>query len=101
MEVNQAIDIVVHHLQEESGLLLKIGLNEGIDQKAFDELIEAMKFLADDFQNVNEIPKRLSACFIDLTPYFMRSIDWYSEADKEKIEDIRDAVVSMANDICS
>lgn len=101
MNEEQAIQTVVYHLQEESGLLLKIGLNKGIDEGAFDELVSAMKFLSDHLKSKNSIPKKLASCFIDLTPYFFRAMDRYNEKEKERIEDMRDEIVMLANDICS
>ena len=101
MNANDAVETVRAELVEKGGLLYKIALNNGIDRDAFQKLKAAMLFLADYYSGKSEIPKSLASAFIDLTPLFERSIDRYSEDQQFEIEDIRNEIVSLAEDIFS
>ncbi|MDE1464274.1 hypothetical protein [Spartinivicinus poritis] len=101
MDLTDAISTVRKELIEEGGMLHRIALYEGIDLKAANRLKTALKSLADYYKDKNDIPKKLAAAFIDLTPLFERSIDMYSEIEQEQIEDIRNDIVSLAVDLFS
>jgi len=99
LNITDAINTVRQELIDEGGMLYKIALNKGIDENAVDKLMEALNFLVLHYKDAESIPKKLAAAFIDITPLFERSISMYSETDQERIEDIRNDIVSLAEDI--
>ncbi len=99
MNSEEAIGVVRDELIDEGGLLYRIALNEGIDLEAWGRLKAALDTLVIYYKNKSTVPKKLAASFIDLTPLFERSIDRYNDHDQEIIEDIRDEIVSLAEDI--
>jgi hypothetical protein len=101
MKIDEALSIVVKELTHEGGMLFKISDNQGIDELAFESLKEALGIIKVYYQREGSVPKKLAFCFIDLTPVFERTIEYYSEEEKNVIEDIRNYIVSEAEEIMS
>jgi hypothetical protein len=41
------------------------------------------------------VPKVIAGTFVDLTPYFDRCLDLYSEKEQERIFDLKERIVSL------
>ena len=97
LEMNEveAIDTIHKHLVEADSIPIRLSLREGIDADQVKDLISAMRFLVALYANSHNVPKKLAAAFVDISPSFERSLGLYEQDVQDRIIDLRDVIVDL------
>lgn len=95
MTEEQAIETIKDELMGDQSIPVQLSLKSGIDEKAVARLEESIIFLTDIYKNRDYVPKVIAGTFVDLTPYFDRCLDLYSEKEQERIFDLKERIVSL------
>ena len=96
MDEDKAIEIIKAEILGSNSVFIKLSLKSGIDEDAFKRLLDAMDFLTKLYKNRDQVPKVVAGAFVDLTPYFERCLELYSEEERNRIFDLKERIVSSA-----
>jgi hypothetical protein len=92
----EAINIVHRHLADINSIPVRLSLKKGIDEGQVSELIAAMQLLITQYKHKNNVPKKLAATFIDISPSFERTLDLYEQDTQDRIIDLKNMIVDLA-----
>lgn len=99
MTEQEAIAIVEETLLSDQSIPAKLWMKGGVDEDAVARLENAMESLIAVFRARDQVPKKVAAAFLDLTPDFERTLDLYSEEEQRRIEDLKLHIISRAHDL--
>lgn len=87
MATEQDLATVQRLLVSESSIPAQLRMGEGLDERAYVELMGALERLAEHFGSRNEVPKALAFAFVDVSSGFNVEPDAYPASERERIED--------------
>lgn len=101
MTTEEALNVIYDGLLGEQSILVKLRNKEGLDDKKFASVLEAIDLLKNAYKDQEYIPKKLGLAFLDVSNYFSFSDEWYPEEEQEKFEDAGHQLVQAADELFS
>lgn len=101
MNKETALAFVYKCLLGDDSIVVKLRMNEGLDDELFIKLIESLRFLVDYYSGEENVPKRLALCMVDIYAAFSFREGFYSSSDAVRIEDAGTQLQELATDLFS
>ena len=101
MNKENALSFVYDCLSGDNSFAVKLRMKEGLDEKRFNQLKEALHFLIDCYSNEDIVPKRLALCMVDIYAAFSFREGFYGNDDTIKIENAGIELQDLATELFS
>lgn len=99
MEITEAVHVLSRHLSAPEGLLYKLSRGQGLDHDGYRELVQALRLMADDWKDREEVPKNIVALVYAIDKAFETSSFDYRDAEGEIIRKCSMEITSILIDM--
>jgi len=99
MSEEEAVSTIEELLAGDQSIPARLAMKERIDEEAIAKLEDAIKTLTFLYKARNDIPKKVAAAFLDITPDFERTMALYPSEQQDRIEDLKLRIISLAHDL--
>ena len=99
MDTQTALANVDRLVLGEDSILVKMRSRLGLDREGLDVLVESIEHLIDVYRDQDQVPKRLALAFVDISNYFYFSEQYYSESERDELEDAAQRISELANQL--
>lgn len=93
------IKIIEKELIGDNSIPIKLRNEHFFDKSAFEKLVNSINEAIVFYKGVDNIPKRLALCFVDISNYFYVDNNFFSESEIEEIEDAGMKLSELANQL--
>jgi hypothetical protein len=101
MTHDTALQLVYEALLGDHSIPLKLRSKQGLDQRQFEQLTSALRWLIAYYAGQEVVPKRLALCLVDIYGAFSFREGFYSAADTDKMEDAGLLIQDLATELLS
>ena len=99
MTEQEAVAIIDEVLLSKHSIPAKLAMKDGIDTEAVQRLETAVSVLVPIYVDRDQVPKKIAAAFLDLSPDFERTMPLYPDEERDRIEDLMLRVISLGHDL--
>jgi hypothetical protein len=101
MPPETALELVYEALLGSNSIPQQLWARQGLDQRQFDELTAALRWLTHHYAAQPVVPKRLALCLVDVYGAFAFREGFYPPAERDKIEDAGLLLQDLATELFS